>query len=70
MEREYSLSPGRKSRASQVQAVHNGAGYPELLAVARQRKFQAMQMDSKLKVLAGVTTPREVMKAVNTQAVE
>jgi len=29
-----------------------------------------MQEDGKLKVLAGVTTPEEVMKAVSTQAVE
>lgn len=52
------------------QAIHNGAGYPELLAVARQQGFQTMQEDGKLKVLAGATTPEEVMKAVSTQAVE
>lgn len=52
------------------QAIHNGAGYPELLAVSRKQGFQTMQEDGKLKVLAGQTTPEEVMKAVSTQAVE
>jgi type II secretory ATPase GspE/PulE/Tfp pilus assembly ATPase PilB-like protein len=52
------------------QAIHDGAGYPELLAVARAQGFKSMQEDGKQKVLAGLTTPEEVMKAVSTQAVE
>jgi len=52
------------------QAIHNGAGYPELLAVAKSQGFRTMQEDGKGKVLAGVTTPDEVMKAVSTQALE
>ncbi|MBS1723856.1 MAG: type II/IV secretion system protein [Armatimonadetes bacterium] len=52
------------------QAIHNGAGYPELLATAKQQGFKSMQDDGKGKVLAGITTPDEVMKAVSTQAVE
>jgi type II secretory ATPase GspE/PulE/Tfp pilus assembly ATPase PilB-like protein len=52
------------------QAVHDGAGYSELLAVARAQGFKSMQEDGKRKVLAGLTTPEEVMKAVSTQAVE
>ena len=52
------------------QAIHTGAGYPELLAVAKSQGFKTMQEDGKNKVLAGVTTPDEVMKAVSTQAVE
>ena len=52
------------------QAIHNGAGYPELLALVRQQGFKTMQEDGKAKVLAGVTTPDEVMKAVSTQALE
>ena len=52
------------------QAVHNNASYPELLAVARQQGFKTMQEDGKGKVLQGITTPEEVMKAVSTQALE
>lgn len=52
------------------QAIHTGAGYPELLAVAKAQGFKTMQEDGKMKVLAGITTPEEVMKAVSTQALE
>ncbi|MBL8065186.1 MAG: type II/IV secretion system protein [Chthonomonadaceae bacterium] len=52
------------------QAIHNSAGYPELLATVREHGFKSMQEDGKLKVLAGTTTPDEVMKAVSTQAVD
>lgn len=52
------------------EAIHHRAGYPELLAAARKQGFRTMQEDGKQKVLAGITTPEEVMKAVSTQAVE
>ena len=52
------------------QAIHNNAGYPELLAAARSQGFKTMQEDGKMKVLQGITTPEEVIKAVSTQAVE
>jgi len=52
------------------EAVHHRAGYPELLASVASSGFMTMQEDGKSKVLAGTTTPEEVMKAVSTQAVE
>ncbi|MCU0316643.1 MAG: GspE/PulE family protein [Fimbriimonadaceae bacterium] len=52
------------------QAIADKAGYPELLEVARKQGFMSMLEDGKKKVLAGLTTPEEVMKAVMTQAVD
>jgi type II secretory ATPase GspE/PulE/Tfp pilus assembly ATPase PilB-like protein len=52
------------------QAIWQNAGYTELLNVARKQGFRTMLEDGKAKVLAGVTTPDEVMKAVLTQAVD
>ncbi|MBX3111694.1 MAG: type II/IV secretion system protein [Fimbriimonadaceae bacterium] len=52
------------------QAIWQNAGYTELLGVARKQGFRTMLEDGKAKVLAGITTPEEVMKAVLTQAVD
>lgn len=51
-------------------AVAHQAEYPELLKVARAQGFRSMMEDGKAKVLAGMTTPDEVAKAVLTQALE
>lgn len=51
-------------------AVSHHAEYPELLQVARTQGYKSMMEDGKAKVLAGVTTPDEVAKAVLTQALE
>jgi len=52
------------------QAIWQNAGYTELLNVARKQGFRSMLEDGKAKVLGGITTPDEVMKAVLTQAVD
>ncbi|MBS1707660.1 MAG: type II/IV secretion system protein [Armatimonadetes bacterium] len=52
------------------QAIWKEQGYTELLEVARKQGFRSMLEDGKAKVLAGITTPDEVMKAVLTQAVD
>ncbi len=52
------------------QAITHKADYPELLQVARNQGFFTMIEDGRKKVLAGLTTPDEVAKAVLTQAVE
>lgn len=49
-------------------AIAKRASYPELLEVARAQGFRSMLEDGKDKVLKGVTTPEEVLKAVHTQA--
>jgi type II secretory ATPase GspE/PulE/Tfp pilus assembly ATPase PilB-like protein len=49
--------------------VHN-ATPPELMKIAKQHGFRGMIEDGKAKVLAGWTTPSEVLKAVYTQAIE
>ncbi len=51
-------------------AIANKAGFSELLEVAKKQEFRSMMQDGKAKVLAGVTTPDEVAKAVLTQALE
>ncbi len=52
------------------QAITNKADYPELLATVRKHGFTSMLDDGRDKVLAGLTTPEEVMKAVMTQALD
>lgn len=52
------------------QAVAHQADYPELLRVARDQGFYTMIEDGRRKVLAGLTTPDEVAKAVLTQAID
>ncbi len=44
--------------------------YPQLIEVARRQGYRTMIEDGKAKVLAGWTTPEEVIKAVFTTAVE
>ena len=51
-------------------AVAKGASMTELQEVARTQGYRTMIEDGKAKVLAGWTTPEEVIKAVYTQAVE
>ncbi len=52
------------------QAITHKADYPELMQVARNQGFATMLEDGKAKVLAGITTPDEVAKAVLTQAID
>lgn len=52
------------------QAITHKADYPELLATVRKHGFSSMLEDGRDKVLAGITTPEEVMKAVMTQAID
>lgn len=52
------------------QAVARRASYRELEEIARQQGFRTMMEDGRDKVLAGLTTPDEVMRAVLTQSVE
>lgn len=52
------------------QAIAARAEYKDLLALARKQGFSSMMEDGKRKVLAGLTTPDEVLKAVLTQAVD
>lgn len=51
-------------------AIAHKAEYSELLEVARKQSFRSMMQDGKAKVLAGITTPDEVAKAVLTQALD
>ena len=51
-------------------AVVHSATPPELMEIARKHGFKSMLDDGRAKVLAGWTTPNEVLKAVYTQAVE
>jgi type II secretory ATPase GspE/PulE/Tfp pilus assembly ATPase PilB-like protein len=50
--------------------VNHQDDFNEILNVAREGGFRSMMDDGKAKVLAGVTTPDEVAKAVMTQALE
>ncbi len=51
-------------------AVATKADYKEMLKLVREQGFETMLQDGKNKVLSGVTTPSEVIKAVFTQALE
>jgi general secretion pathway protein E len=51
-------------------AIVRGANQPELLQVAKNQGFRTMLDDGRAKVLAGWTTPGEVLKAVYTQSIE
>jgi type II secretory ATPase GspE/PulE/Tfp pilus assembly ATPase PilB-like protein len=50
--------------------VSKGLDYPELTEIARKHGFRSMMEDGKAKVMAGWTTPEEVIKAVFTQALD
>lgn len=51
-------------------AIVKNATPPEIMELARRQGFRTMMEDGRAKVLAGWTTPGEVLKAVYTQAVE
>ncbi len=52
------------------EAVARGTGFSEMMETVRRQGFRTMLEDGKQKVLSGVTTPDEVVKAVYTQALE
>lgn len=52
------------------QAINQSTDFAHLLSAARQQGYRTMLEDGRAKVLAGITTPDEVLKAVYTQAVE
>ncbi len=51
-------------------AIASGGNYQVLTEAARQQGYRTMLEDGRVKVLAGWTTPDEVLKAVYTQAIE
>jgi len=51
-------------------AIATGVDFHELTTVARKQGYRTMLEDGKAKVMAGWTTPDEVIKAVFTQAVD
>ncbi|MCG9895939.1 MAG: GspE/PulE family protein [Fimbriimonadaceae bacterium] len=51
-------------------AVARRASFEEMTQIARAQGMRTMLEDGKAKVLAGLTTPEEVMRAVSTQAIE
>ena len=52
------------------EAVARKAEYQEVVALVKKQGFRSMLQDGKEKVLAGRTTPDEVIRAVFTQALE
>ncbi len=53
------------------QAIQDKAGFQTLLRVAKEQTgFRTMMEDGKAKILAGITTPDEVLRAVHTQALD
>jgi type II secretory ATPase GspE/PulE/Tfp pilus assembly ATPase PilB-like protein len=51
-------------------AIVRNATPPELMEIAKKQGYKSMLDDGRAKVLAGWTTPSEVLKAVYTQAIE
>lgn len=51
-------------------AVARNADFPTLIEIARKHGFRTMVEDGKAKVMAGWTTPEEVIRAVFTQSME
>lgn len=51
-------------------AISRRASFDDMMAIARDQGFRSMLEDGKDKVLAGITTPEEVMRAVSTQAID
>ncbi len=51
-------------------AIVRGASQPELMQIAQKQGFRSMLDDGRAKVIAGWTTPAEVLKAVYTQSIE
>ncbi len=52
------------------QAITTSTEFSSLMAAARHQGYRTMMEDGRDKVLAGVTTPDEVVKAVYTQALD
>jgi type II secretory ATPase GspE/PulE/Tfp pilus assembly ATPase PilB-like protein len=50
--------------------IAKGLDYPTLTEIARKHGFRSMMDDGKAKVMAGWTTPEEVIKAVFTQSLD
>lgn len=63
----YEIIMGDRAMKS---AVSKRASFDDMLAIARDQGFRSMLEDGRAKVLAGVTTPEEVMRAVSTQAMD
>lgn len=63
----YEIIMGDRAMKS---AVSKRAPFEDMLAIAREQGFRSMLEDGKAKVLAGITTPEEVMRAVSTQAMD
>lgn len=51
-------------------AIAHSASMPEMQRIVRQQGFRSMLDDGRAKVVAGWTTPNEVLRAVFTQAVD
>lgn len=51
-------------------AITRRATFEEMLSIAKEQGFVSMLEDGKDKVLKGITTPEEVMRAVSTQALD
>lgn len=51
-------------------AITRRATFEEMLGIAKDQGFVSMLEDGKDKVLKGITTPEEVMRAVSTQALD
>jgi type II secretory ATPase GspE/PulE/Tfp pilus assembly ATPase PilB-like protein len=51
-------------------AIARSLDWPEMIEVARRQNFRTMLEDGKTKVMAGWTTPDEVIRAVYTQAID
>ncbi len=51
-------------------AIARGDDWPTMLEIARRQNFKTMLEDGRIKVMAGWTTPDEVIRAVYTQAID
>lgn len=63
----YEIIMGDRAMKS---AISKRAPFEDMMAIAREQNFRSMLEDGRAKVLAGVTTPEEVMRAVSTQAMD
>lgn len=63
----YEIVMGDRAMKS---AISKKAPFEDMMAIAREQGFRSMLEDGRAKVLAGVTTPEEVMRAVSTQAMD
>ncbi len=51
-------------------AIARGDDWPTMFEIARRQNFRTMLEDGRIKVMAGWTTPDEVIRAVYTQAID